>query len=108
MNKPIPIPQLGAATALVQLLSENSHLPLVDWSLPDNGGPLTGIVINDRVDMRPIIAAYAEVLGGEVSEFEFDGTAGRMYSASLFVLWRDVRIQVKGICSASAHTAVAA
>ncbi|MGW1546651.1 hypothetical protein [Streptomyces sp. NPDC002346] len=108
MNKPIPIPQLGAATALVQLLSENSHLPLVDWSLPEDGGSLSGLVVNAGVDMRPVVDQYAAVLGGEVREFEYVGSAGRMYSASLFVTWRDVRIQVKGICAASAHAAVAA
>ncbi|MER6607321.1 hypothetical protein ABT282_15765 [Streptomyces sp. NPDC000927] len=105
-----PIPQLGAATALVQLLTENPHLPLLDWSLPEDGGPLMGVVVNASVDMRPVIDAYAAVLGGRVRELEFVGSAGgRMYSASLYVTWRDVRIQVKGICSAATHTmAVAA
>ncbi|MEU3219985.1 hypothetical protein [Streptomyces sp. NPDC006971] len=104
-----PIPQLGAATALVQLLSENPHLPLLDWTLPEDGGPLSGVVVNPGVDMRPVVGAYAEVLGGEVRELEFVGSAGLMYSASLFVTWRDVRIQVKGICAAAVHAmAVAA
>ncbi|MEU9760237.1 hypothetical protein AB0D98_10815 [Streptomyces sp. NPDC047987] len=104
-----PIPQLGAATALVQLLTENPHLPVLDWSLPEDGGPLTGVVLNPAVDMRPVIDAYAAVLGGVVRELEFVGSAGRMYSASLYVTWRDVRIHVKGICAAAAHTmAVAA
>ena len=104
-----PSPQLGAATALVQLLSENPHLPMLDWTLPEDGGPLAGVVVNAGVDMRPVVDQYAAVLGGEVREFEFVGSAGRMYSASLYVTWRDVRIQVKGICAAAAHTmAVAA
>ncbi|MEV6102673.1 hypothetical protein [Nocardia sp. NPDC051981] len=104
-----PIPQLGAATALVQLLAENPHLPLLDWTLPEGGGPLMGVVVNAGVDMRPVVGAYAEVLGGEVRELEFVGASGRMYSASLYVTWRDVRIQVKGICSAATRAmAVAA
>ncbi|MFF4662002.1 hypothetical protein [Streptomyces sp. NPDC001282] len=104
-----PIPQLGAATALVQLLTENPHLPLLDWTLPEDGGPLVGVIVNPSVDMRPVVGAYAEVLGGEVRELEFVGSEGRMYSASLYVTWRDARIQVKGICSATTRAmAVAA
>ncbi|WP_326768586.1 hypothetical protein OG978_32345 [Streptomyces sp. NBC_01591] len=104
-----PSPQLGAATALVQLLSENPHLPMLDWTLPEGGAPLMGAIVDAGVDMRPVVAAYAEVLGGTIRELEFIGSAGLMYSASLYVTWRDVRIQVKAICSVSACTmAVAA
>ncbi|MEU1494331.1 hypothetical protein ABZ456_29270 [Streptomyces sp. NPDC005776] len=98
-----PQPQLGAALALVQLLTENPHLPMLDWYLPDTEGPLSGVVLNDTVDMQPVIAAYAEVLGGELYEFEYDGTTGRMYSATLSVQWRDVTIRVRGVCTALVH-----
>ncbi|MEU0133359.1 hypothetical protein ABZ172_04860 [Streptomyces sp. NPDC006296] len=108
-QNPIPQPQVGAASALVQLLTENPDLPMLDWSLPgDAGGALEGIVVNGGVDMRPVVDAYAVALGGVVSEFEFVGSVGRMYSATLFVTWRDVRVRVKGICSAAAHTTAVA
>ncbi|MFD5938316.1 hypothetical protein [Streptomyces griseus] len=107
-HQSIPIPQLGAATALVQLLIENPHLPLLDWSIADGTGPLSGTCLNDGVDMGPVIAAYAEVLGGEVREIEFTGSSGaRMYSASVFTTWRDVRVVVRGVCAASVHSTVA-
>ncbi|MFF7879159.1 hypothetical protein ACFZDM_33600 [Streptomyces californicus] len=104
----IPIPQLGAATALVQLLTENPHLPLVDWSIAEGVLPLSGICLNDGVDMGPVIAAYAEVLGGTVREIEFVSSGGvRMYSASVSATWRDVRVIVRGTCAASVHSGAA-
>lgn len=104
----IPIPQLGAATALVQLLSENPRLPLLDWSIADDALPLSGTCLNDGVDMGPVITAYAEVLGGTVREIEFTGADGaRMYSASVFATWRDVPVVVRGICAASVHNSAA-
>ncbi|MGW4040428.1 hypothetical protein ACWEIM_29830 [Streptomyces sp. NPDC004778] len=108
MKQSIPSPQLGAATALVQLLSENPNLPFLDWSIADGAAPLSGSCLNDDVDMGPVIAAYAEVLGGEVREIEFTGSSGaRMYSASVFTTWRDVRVVVRGVCAASVHNTVA-
>ncbi|KPL29096.1 hypothetical protein JI76_28685 [Streptomyces anulatus] len=104
-----PIPQLGAATALVQLLSENPRLPLLDWSIADDALPLSGTCLNDGVDMGPVIAAYAEVLGGTVREIEFVSADGaRMYSASVAATWRDVRVIVRGTCAASVHTVAVA
>ncbi|MFC8862704.1 hypothetical protein [[Kitasatospora] papulosa] len=109
-HNPIPHPQLGAATALVQLLSENPHLPMLDWSVPDGDGPLVGQVINDGVDMEPLIAAYEQVLGGRVSDFTYRRSDGEQrYSASLYATWRDIQILVRGTCSAASHlSAVAA
>ncbi|MEU0372388.1 hypothetical protein ABZ070_19380 [Streptomyces sp. NPDC006283] len=102
-----PIPQVAPATALVQLLKENPHLPLLDWEL-SNSGCLSGYTVNDDVDMRPVIGAYADVLGGEPTEFVFQASDGvRKYSATLTVTWRDVTVSVKGICRASSVAGLA-
>lgn len=91
------------ATALVQLIAENPNLPVVDWSITETGSRLDGFTLNDDVDMLPVLEQFAQVLGGTVSEFEWESERGRMYSATLNVMWRDAYITVKGICLASSR-----
>lgn len=97
-----PNPQRSAATALAELLTENPALPLIDWTITDRG-ELSGVAVNETVDMRAMVDRYALVLGGQPSEFRYAGVDGRaMFSSTLHVSWRDVRVIVKGVCLASA------
>ncbi|MFF0426881.1 hypothetical protein ACFYUJ_21015 [Streptomyces sp. NPDC004520] len=100
-NQLIPMPQLGAAMALTQLLRENEHLPLLDWTVTVQG-ELSGQIANEYVDMRAVIGKYAERLGGQPHESRYphhDGTP--MYTATLATTWRDVTVLVTVVGRAS-------
>jgi len=92
-------PQNGAATALVQLLTENPSLPVIDWRI-DAAGVLRGVAHNDDVDMRAVVARYAAALGGEPSELCYQHGGRELASVQLAVVWRDVLIEVTGYCLA--------
>ncbi|NUS76733.1 MAG: hypothetical protein HOV70_11105 [Streptomyces sp.] len=86
----IPIPQLGAATALVQLLSENPSLPMATWSIGEHA--LHGHLHEGGFGA---LGRYAGVLGGSirpVADFPLDGRA--MRSHYLYATWRDVAVEV--------------
>ena len=92
-------PQNGAATALVQLLTENPSLPVIDWRI-DAAGVLRGVAHNDTVDMRAVVARYAAALGGEPSELCYQHDGRELASVQLTAVWRDVTIKVTGYCLA--------
>ncbi|MFF8679554.1 hypothetical protein ACF07F_16745 [Streptomyces sp. NPDC015237] len=86
------IPQLGPATALVQLLQEHPELPTASWAIgsivPDLSGHLYGGMAE--------LAAYAEVLGGSVRTakvtYKLRGQEVRRHV--LKTVWRDVPVEV--------------
>lgn len=95
--------QLSATLALTQLLMENPGLPVARWRV-DPDGLLSGTIgVHAETDMRDSVRAYAEVLGGSVSEGWFTSKeAGASVSVSLYATWRDVKISVWGTCLVSA------
>jgi hypothetical protein len=106
--KPNPNPQRGPATALAQLLAENPALPPIRWAL-DADGHLSGSAMCLAVDARPVMAAYAAVLGGTPDE-HWHAQPGKApsFSSWLFTTWRDVPVSVTVGCSAELAPAVAA
>ncbi|MFY0511840.1 hypothetical protein ACOMD4_15860 [Streptomyces anulatus] len=99
-----PIPQLGAATALVQLLSENPNLPAATWTIGEHA--LHGHLHEGGFGA---LGRYAGVLGGSirpVADFPLDGQA--MRSHYLCATWRDVAVEVVVIVPVAAESAVAA
>jgi hypothetical protein len=88
------IPQLGPATALVQLLTEHPELQRLRWSIsPD--GHLSGSAMTMAEDPRPAMAAYAAALGGKHMEFwPTDASVQQMFSIWLHVAWRDVELSL--------------
>ncbi|MCX4601171.1 hypothetical protein OG402_11800 [Streptomyces anulatus] len=102
--KSIPIPQLGAATALVQLLSENPHLPAATWTVGEHA--LHGHLHEGGFGA---LGRYAGVLGGSirpVADFPLDGQA--MRSHYLCATWRDVAVEVVVVLPVAQESAVAA
>lgn len=104
-----PIPQLGAAMALVELVKEAdaAGLPPVAWQIGMYENALDGSL---HTTERPLdaIAAYARLLGGEVMahhDYEFAGQTRRSYWVS--VVWRDVEVLVTVGVPVAARTAVA-
>ncbi|WP_406143686.1 hypothetical protein [Streptomyces anulatus] len=98
-----PIPQLGAATALVQLLSENPQLPAATWSIGEFAlhGHLHGGF--------GALGRYAGVLGGSirpVADYPFDGRMVRTHRLSS--VWRDIPVQVDVVLPVAQESAVAA
>lgn len=107
MNQnPIPIPQLGAATALVQLLTENPHLPPASWSLDQYTGALHGHAHDASFDA---LSVYAAVLGGAIrpgSDYAHRGQMMRPHRLS--TTWRDVHVEVVVVLPAPVSVQVAA
>ena len=88
--------QISAATALVQLLTEYPDLPTLAWRISDHASlanTLYGSGPNSE-DPRPIVAAWAEALGGEVAEtpFNLDGEARVEFAVR--TVWRDVPVRI--------------
>ncbi|MDV9194353.1 hypothetical protein [Streptomyces sp. Wh19] len=102
----IPIPQLGAATALVQLLSENPTLPPASWSLDQYTGALHGHAHNASFE---VLTQYAEVLGGAIrpgGDYTYQGQMVRPHR--LHATWRDVPVEVVVVLPAPMVAQVAA
>ncbi|MFD5900965.1 hypothetical protein ACFWHG_05635 [Streptomyces microflavus] len=104
-----PIPQLGAALALVQLLQENPELPVASWSVGEFA--LHGHLHEGGFGA---LGRYAGVLGGSIrpgSDFLLDGRALR--SHRLAAMWRDIPVHVDVVLpmperTVAAHSVVAA
>ncbi|MFG3085065.1 hypothetical protein [Streptomyces parvulus] len=99
------IPQLGPATALVQLLTEHPELQSAGWSIDSVNATLHGHLHEGGM---AALAAYADVLGGAVKsghEYTFQGQ--RLRSHRLSVVWRDVLVEVAAALPV-AESAVAA
>jgi hypothetical protein len=96
-----PIPQLGPAMALVQLLQSSPGLRRIGWSLADDGH-LTGSNMRMEKDPRPLMAEYVAALGGTASEFWSPAGADTpRFSTWLHVTWQDVELSVWMGCAAS-------
>ncbi|MER7801191.1 hypothetical protein ABTX71_12755 [Streptomyces parvulus] len=105
------IPQLGPATALVQLLTENPTLPALSWRISASefsADTLHGSAPHTE-DPRPVAAAWAAALGAEVSKkpFLYDGDVEYVEFAVVTV-WRDVPVQIYTSCPVSLLTAKSA
>lgn len=87
-----PIPQLAPAIALVELLREHPELPPVAWTIGDTS-TLCGTLVLD-IDGRPVVAAYAEAIGGEVRTTDFNRNGDHRMSDSVRAVWRDVTVDV--------------
>ena len=87
------ISQVGAATALVQLLKEHPDLPEASWSIGTILPVLHGHVHEGGMAS---LAAYAEVLGGSVraGENTYMLCGQEMRGHTLHTVWRDVRVVV--------------
>ena len=93
MKNIISPPQLGPATALVQLLGEHPELPSVSWDIRSGDKPvLHGHVHRGDMDT---LRLYAETLGGSIrpgNDFELAGQPVR--SHYLTTVWRDVPVEL--------------
>lgn len=96
--------QLSAATALVQLLTEQPDLHKAAWRIPSDGpfaGTLRGSLTSD-VDVRPAVAAWAYVLGATPREVPFAFEDVEQVEYSLETVWRDVPVTLYLSCPLSA------
>lgn len=100
-----PSPQLGAALALAELLKEHPELQAAAWRI-ERDGLLSGTVAyHSEQDLRPVMRAYADVLGGQVHEDEVHPDRDEPQLAlTLYTRWRDVRINLWASCLLSALT----
>ncbi|MFD9763235.1 hypothetical protein ACFWXI_06785 [[Kitasatospora] papulosa] len=103
-HKPIPQPQLGAASALVQLLAENPDLPLASWSIGE-------FTLHGHIHDASFaeLETYAQVLGGSIrphTDFVLRGEQVRPHY--LHSTWRDVPVEVVVVLPVAVQTAVAA
>ncbi|MGW3192156.1 hypothetical protein ACWDBT_30430 [Streptomyces ardesiacus] len=99
-----PISQHGAAVALVQLLEEHPTLPALSWRISNHkhlASTLSGSATHVE-DPRPVVAAWAEALGVEVTEkpFLYEDDAEYVEFAVTRV-WRDVPVQIYASCPVS-------
>lgn len=89
-----PNPQLSAATALAQLLTEHPELPAATWSIGRETGTLRGTIHDDETPFESL-GAYAHVLDGSIrAGFAFEVHRQELRSHELRATWRDVRVQV--------------
>lgn len=87
-----PIPQLGAAMALVQLLKERSGLPPAAWSLDSVSPSLHGYLHEGGLDA---LRQYAEAMGGSIrpgKDYRYDGRVLRPHR--LHSVWQDVAVEI--------------
>ena len=101
-----PIPQLGAATALVQLLEEHPELPTAHWSVGKVVPVLGGHLHDCGMDA---LDAYASALGGSIragQDYMADGEMRRNHV--LTSVWRDVRVSILLSLPAPVTSAVSA
>ncbi|MEU3976850.1 hypothetical protein [Streptomyces bacillaris] len=104
MKQSIPIPQLDAALALVQLLQENPTLPVASWSVGEFA--LHGHLHDGGFGA---LGRYAGALGGSIRpglDFVLDGRTLR--SHRLYATWRDISVQVEVVLPVADRTAVTA
>lgn len=91
-QNPIPTPQLGAALALVQLLTEHPQLPHASWSVTEDSSTLHGHIHQASFTA---LGQFAGVLGGSVRPGRDFPIAGEMKRPhTLYSTWRDVPVSV--------------
>ncbi|MYR46748.1 hypothetical protein [Streptomyces sp. SID5910] len=88
-----PIPQLGPATALVQLLTEHPELPATEWSMSSVMPELRGFVYGAGMQA---LAEYAAVLGGTIraAENTYVDQRQEVRAHRLSSVWRDVPVVI--------------
>ncbi|MFC8282893.1 hypothetical protein [Streptomyces cyaneofuscatus] len=103
-HQSIPIPQLGAALALVQLLQENPELPSASWSVGEFA--LHGHLHGGFEEL----GRYAGVVGGSIRPLTGDFLCGGrvVRTHRLTSMWRDIPVHVDVVLPVAAETAVAA
>ncbi|MER6235897.1 hypothetical protein ABT185_07450 [Streptomyces clavifer] len=100
----IPQPQLSAATALVQLLTEYPDLPPATWSIQLE--TLHGH-IHDASFAE--LETYAQVIGGSIRPHgDFFLRDQMVRPHYLTTMWRDVSVEVVVVLPVPMQTAVAA
>jgi hypothetical protein len=99
MNKrtqlPTPSRQLGPVLALTELLTLHPELPPLNWTVTEHGVLIGHGYDFDGSDMAATLAAYAEILGGELGEphhYQVKGAARA--SRHLRVVFQDVQVDV--------------
>lgn len=99
----IPIPQLGAATALVQLLSENPGLPAAMWTVGEHA--LHGHL---HAGGFGALGRYAGVLGGSIRPLGADYPCGGrvVRTHRLVAMWRDIPVHVDVVLPVPRESAV--
>lgn len=90
-----PIPQLGAAMALVELVKEAhaAGLPSVPWHITRHGV----LDANLHLISEPLatLASYASLVGGEMTARHRYEVGGRtMQSYYVVAQWRDVTVEL--------------
>lgn len=105
-----PNPQLGPATALVQLLTEHPELPEMFWTF-NPGGWWSGSLHEATIDARAVMAQFVAVVGGEPHEMtrpaKEDESGTERFSTVLHVTWRDVHLYLSMSCDAASLAEVA-
>lgn len=87
------VSQLGAATALAQLLTEGSHLWPCIWTIDPMAARLSGRLATGATMEH--LYEYAEVLGGSVRPYPEEPFQGRMMRRHVLTSqWREAVVQV--------------
>jgi hypothetical protein len=86
-------PQFGPFTALAQLRVEHPELPYLDWSVTASGFVHGAWFATDE-DVRPLIEAYAVVLGGKPVPMPHSREGRRRQGFVLRAVWRDIHFDL--------------
>lgn len=82
-------PQSGPFTALAELRAEHPELPPLDWSVTASGY-VHGAWSDMDEDVRPLVEAYAAVLGGVPVDMPYSREGRRRQGFGLKTVWRDI------------------
>lgn len=82
-------PQYGPFVALAQLRADHPELPPLDWSVTASGF-VHGAWFDQDEDARPLIDAYAMVLGGVPVEMPYTREGRPRLGFALKAVWRDI------------------
>ena len=75
-----------------QLLFEHPELPPIDWSVTASG--FFSAHYSSDEDVRPVVEAYAAVLGGEPLHHEYSRNGQLRQCFALRTVWRDVEFDL--------------
>lgn len=101
-KKPIPSPQHGPAAVLLELITEYPELTPLRWTLGCDGH-LMGNALDLGVNVRPLMAAYMDVLGAvRPLDVVYTPKGGEpQFSSWVHVVWRDVPLSITLSCAAA-------
>ncbi|MFD5564461.1 hypothetical protein [Kitasatospora griseola] len=107
-------PQLGPMLALVELRKAHPHLVRLDWQLDEDGylyGSAHSNLPNSPhfgTDLRMVIGAYADALGGEVAApFRTEHKGRTIVHQYLRVTWQDVKFYIAVYSNIAAYPELA-